>query len=99
MENSMKNLLPQEAVEKIKNQYPIGTRIEMIHMEEQLSPVESGMKGTVQIVDDVGTLHMKWDNGRTIGIIPNKDQFKVVEQSNELPQLDEQNKKMGGMNM
>ena len=57
-------------VERIKKQYPVGTRIELISMDDPHAPIEPGMHGTVDIVDDVGTLHMKWDNGRTLGIVP-----------------------------
>ena len=60
----------QKEVERIKEQYPVGTRIELISMDDPLAPIESGMKGTVDKVDDIGTLHMKWDNGRTLGIVP-----------------------------
>ena len=36
------------------------------------------MRGTVTFVDDVGTVHMKWDNGRTLGIVPNVDDFRKL---------------------
>jgi len=35
--------------------------------------VEEGTKGTVTHVDDIGTIHMKWDNGRGLGLIPGED--------------------------
>lgn len=62
-----------------KEQYPAGTRIELISMEDPYSPIESGTKGTVVHVDDMGTLHMKWDNGRSLGLIPGEDSFRVIE--------------------
>lgn len=40
-----------------------------------------GTRGTVNYVDDLGTIHMKWDNGRTLGICPQEDSFrKLTEQ-------------------
>lgn len=45
-----------------KDAYPPGTRIELISMEDPFHPVPSGTKGTVTFVDDMGTIHMKWDN-------------------------------------
>ena len=44
----------------VKQMYPPGTRIELICMNDPYSPVERGMRGTVQSVDDIGQLLMKW---------------------------------------
>jgi hypothetical protein len=41
-------------------------------------PVKPQTKGTVDRVDDIGTLHVKWDDGRTLGIVPNEDIFILV---------------------
>ncbi len=51
----MKGFLSQKQVEKIKEQYPAGTRIELIYMEDPYGPIEAGTQGTVESVDDVGT--------------------------------------------
>ena len=67
--------------------YPKGTRICVEHMED-LCPVENGTCGTVQFVDDAGTLHCKIDNGRILGVIPDVDQFHKINQ--EQAQTDEQ---------
>lgn len=64
-------------VDEIKAMYPQGTRIELIYMEDAQA-VPSGTKGTVWHVDDMGTIHMKWDNGRTLGLIPSVDEFKII---------------------
>lgn len=61
-------------VELLRQRYPEGTRICLEHMED-LCPVESGTCGTVEFVDDAGTLHCKFDNGRMLGVIPDVDQF------------------------
>ena len=79
----MKGFLSQKQVEYIKAQYPIGTRIELISMDDPYAPIEPGTQGTVESVDDIGTLFMKWDNGRTLGIIPGEDQFKVISKPSE----------------
>lgn len=63
-----------------KEMYPKGTRIELISMEDPYAPVPSGTKGTVVCVDDMGTIHMKWDNGRTLGLIPGEDSFRKIEE-------------------
>lgn len=65
-------------VASIKNKYPAGTRIKLIEMNDPWNPVEPGTKGTVQLVDDIGQIHMKWDNGRTLALVPGQDQFKII---------------------
>lgn len=61
-----------------KEMYPAGTRIELISMEDPYMPVEPGTKGTVVCVDDMGQIHMKWDNGRTLALVPSEDNFKKI---------------------
>lgn len=62
----------------MKTKYPVGTRIELISMDDPFNPVPCGTKGSVTFVDDMGTIHMKWDNGRTLALIEGVDDFKVI---------------------
>ncbi len=32
-------------------------------------------KGEVVYVDNLGTVHIKWDNGSTLGMVPGKDKW------------------------
>ena len=68
-------------VENIKRTYPPGTRIELISMSDPYAPVPSGTKGTVSFVDDIGTIHPKWDNGRSLGVVVGEDEFRKLSQS------------------
>ena len=54
------------------------------------SPVERGMRGTVQSVDDIGQLLMKWDNGRALALIPGEDSFRRLTQEEVDRELQEQ---------
>jgi hypothetical protein len=56
----------------------IGKRVRMIFMED-VDPIEPGQIGVVKSVDDLGQLQVDWDNGRTLAIIPEKDQFEVLD--------------------
>lgn len=69
-----------EKAKMYKEMYPKGTRIELIYMDDPFTPVESGTKGTVEFVDDAGQIHMKWDNGRTLALVPEADEFKKIEE-------------------
>jgi hypothetical protein len=65
-------------VESYKKKYPKGTRIELISMEDPYAPIEPGTQGTVEFVDDMGQIHMRWDNGRTLALVPSEDNFKKI---------------------
>ena len=77
----------EKKIEILRQRYPEGTRICLAHMED-LCPVESGTCGTVRFVDDAGTLHCKFDNGRMLGVIPDVDKFHKIDQ--EQSQIDKQ---------
>ncbi len=66
----------------LKDQYPPGTRVQLDRMgSDDSRPIESGTKGTVVAVDDVGAVHCNFDNGRSLGICPEADSFhKITEQ-------------------
>ena len=67
----------KERIKMIKEGYPKGTRLQLISMSDP-DGVASGTKGTVVFVDDIGTIHMKWDNGRTLGLIYGEDYFRKI---------------------
>ena len=69
----------REIVDFIKKHYPAGCRVELYRMEDPWSPVPAGTKGTVVCVDDAGQLHMQWDNGRTLALVPGTDSFSRID--------------------
>ena len=69
----------RENLVNLKKMYPPGTRIRLIHMgDDEPTPVPDGTTGIVSYVDDVGTIHMTWDNGSSLGLIPDVDLFTVI---------------------
>lgn len=67
-------------VRRMKEQYPAGTRIVLDFMGDDPHPIAPGTMGTVRIVDDMGTVHCTFDNGRRLGLIPGEDSFRVVKE-------------------
>ena len=65
-----------EMSKRIKEQYPVGTRIELNFMPDDPNPIEPGTRGTVAFVDDMGQIGMHWDNGRSLSLIPGVDSFR-----------------------
>ncbi len=62
--------------QRMKDNYPPGTRIMLLSMGDDPRPVEDNTRGTVRVVDDMGTLHCDFDNGRALGIVPCEDTFR-----------------------
>lgn len=76
----MKGFPSREQVERIKTRYPAGTRIRLHSMDDPYAPIPPGTEGVVRAVDDAGQLIMKWDNGRSLSLIPGEDSFSVIQQ-------------------
>lgn len=77
-------MIDKELVQRMKDTYPVGTRIVVDFMGDDPRPIPPGTKGTVRIVDDIGTVHCDFDNGRRLGLIPGEDSFHVdMEQEKE----------------
>ena len=70
--------MKKQKTDGYKSQYPQGMRLQLVDMKDPYSPVPSGMRGTVQLVDDAGQIHMIWDNGRTLAIVPEVDHFRKL---------------------
>lgn len=75
----------------MKDNYPPGTRILLLQMGDDPRPIEANTRGTVAVVDDMGTLHCDFDNGRHLGIVPGEDSFRrlTTEELAEEQQMDE----------
>lgn len=67
----------EKKVELLRQRYPEGTRICLDHMED-ICPVESGTKGTIIGIDDIGSVMVKWDNGRILNLLPYEDKFHTI---------------------
>jgi len=66
-------------VATLKQRYPAGTRIMCDLCTDPYHPIESGATGTVSNVDDIGTVHVRWDNGRGLGLVYGEDSFHVID--------------------
>ena len=62
----------KEIVERIRKEYPKGTRVMLVNMDDTQAP-PLGTKGTVIGVDDTGSIMVAWDNGSTLNVIYNVD--------------------------
>ena len=77
-QNMEETMMDRKMVNFIREQYPPGTRIRLNAMDDPYAPILPGTEGEVDFVDDAGQLHMKWDNGRSLALIPGEDSFTVL---------------------
>lgn len=66
-----------EKADFIRKLYPIGTKVELHHMDDPQAP-PSGTVGEVIFVDDIGQIHIQWENGSSLALIPDVDSFSKV---------------------
>ena len=62
----------KETVDRIRREYPVGTRVVLVRMEDVQAP-PAGTKGTVLGVDDTGSLLMRWDTGSGLNVVYGED--------------------------
>lgn len=62
----------KETVERIRKEYPVGTRVELVQMDDPQAP-PVGTKGTVRGVDDIGSIMVAWDNGCSLSVAYGED--------------------------
>ena len=84
--------------EKNKALYPPGTRVMLLHMGDDPNPVPDHTRGTVTAVDDIGTVHCAFDNGRGLGLAPGEDSFRKLT-AEELSEEQTQGLGFGSMTM
>lgn len=67
----------EKEIEKIRQEYPAGTKVQLISMRDAQAP-PAGTIGEVQFVDDTGSVHMRWENGSGLAFIPEVDEVRKM---------------------
>ena len=74
----MKPIHP-EMLKQLKEYYTAGTRVMLIRMSDPYTNLRQGDLGTVTVVDDIGTIHVNWDCGSTLGVVFGEDECRRIE--------------------
>lgn len=56
-------------MERAEREQLRGRRVVLVYCTDQYTDLEPGVEGTVSLIDDMGTWHIRWDNGSTLGMI------------------------------
>ena len=69
----------KEIVEHIRKEYPQGTRVELVKMDDiQAPPIRT--KGTVFGVDDTASIMVHWDNGSGLHVVYGEDKCRKIDE-------------------
>ena len=69
-----------EELADLRSRYPRDCRVKLIRMNDPYSrDLRPGMLGTVTHVDDIGTIHVAWDCGSSLGVVYGEDSCAVVD--------------------
>ena len=66
------------AIAELRLRYPKGCRVELVYMEDPYTTLRSGAKGTVSLVDDIGTIFVDWEDGSHLGVAYGVDRVRKI---------------------
>ncbi|MGI6362212.1 MAG: DUF4314 domain-containing protein [Bacillota bacterium] len=89
----------QRQKERLKQMYPVGTRIELNALCNDERDMPPGLRGTVVGMDDQPALLMHWDNGRTLSLFPYEDSFRKLTPEEIANEQTEQRQEVSGINL
>jgi len=72
------NRINSEQLARLRATYAPGIRVELVRMDDPYTTLRPGDKGTVDAVDDAGTIHVNWDNGSTLGVAFGEDSCRKL---------------------
>lgn len=75
-------MISENRLNEIKEKYPIGSRIKLLKDMDDKQPILAGTIGIIDYIDSEGQLHMKWENGRSLALLPDIDHFEIINDLN-----------------
>jgi len=74
----MNDIISEGALEARRAKYKPGTRVELVRMEDPYTTLKPGDRGTVDLVDDIGSVAITWDIGSTLGAAYRADEIRLL---------------------
>ena len=69
-----------EVVARLRKEYPVGCRVELVRMQDaHMGKLKPGCQGTVRWVDDMGTIHVSWECGSSLGVVFGIDECRRID--------------------
>jgi len=73
-------IISNSELKKLKSTYKKGDRVELLKMNDRQAP-PVGTRGTVELVDDIGTIHVRWDTGSGLGVAYGEDKCVKISEA------------------
>lgn len=64
-------------IQVMKQLYFKGLKVKLIHMEGE-SQMSFGLIGEIEYVDDIGQIHVQWENGSSLALNADIDKFEII---------------------
>lgn len=64
--------------ENIKKYYKTGQKVRLIKMYDYIAPIPPLTIGIIEYIDDIGQIHINWNNGSKLALVPNVDEFEIL---------------------
>ncbi len=68
----------REFLERLRNEYPQGTKVRLIRLDDPYRKIPEGTIGTVEFVDDAGQIHTRWQGHGSLPLICGEDEWEKV---------------------
>jgi hypothetical protein len=68
----------RDTVIRLRSEYPRGTLLELVEMDDPYRKMPAGLKGIVRGVDDTGSLMVSWLNGSTLNVVYGVDRIRAI---------------------
>lgn len=69
----------EKEIDRIRAFFPIGIKVKLFEMSGE-PEMPSGLLGKVRFVDDIGQVHIQWENGSRLALHPYEDVFTIIEE-------------------
>lgn len=67
------NFPSREIIKSLRTEFPVGARVELLKMNDDVQAPPMGTLGSVTGIDDFATIHVLWDNGSSLGVAYGED--------------------------
>lgn len=74
----MNNFISKAALEARRSRYKKGARVELVSMTDPYTKLKPGDLGTVDFVDDAGTVFIIWNSGSLLGAVHGEDEIRLL---------------------
>lgn len=68
----------EKVLQMLRREYPAGTKVRVIRLDDPYRDIPKGTLGTVQFVDDAGNIHVSWECGSSLSLIYGEDEWEKL---------------------